>query len=299
MNSLEKETLINLSPEDKKRHVNKIRISHPEFSRVVKDIDDYMHLAKLEENPSSLLIIGDSGVGKSTIYDYIVNRYKRVTYSETGTIINIISSTIPKPVTITHVTEVLLKALGDLRYDKGSRPNKLARLEGYIKDCEVEFIILDEFQHFLKPGNTKVNHDVADWFKSLMNATSSSFILFGTQDASHVLEDNDQLDRRFVNFIQIRPYGFKTTEEKAIFKELLHQFDLLLPFEESSNLNTNIMAKRLFQASQGKIYVIHQILSDATYYASKEDCKNIELKHFAKAFARNSVSRKIGGNPFI
>lgn len=299
MDVQEKEQILNLSPEDKKRYVNKIRISHPEFVRVVNEIEDYMQLAKLEENPSSLLVIGDSGLGKSTIFEYIVNKHKKVTYTEGGTNINIVSSTIPKPVTITHVTEKLLKALGDLRFDKGTRPNKLDRLEGYIKDCEVEFIILDEFQHFLKPGNTRVNHDVADWFKSLMNATSSSFILFGTQDAGLVLEDNNQLDRRFLNFIQIRPYGFKTSEEKKIFKELLHQFDIRLPFEQPSKLNTNEMSKRFYKASEGKIYVLHQVLSDATYYASKENAKNVALKHLARAFNRTSASRKIVSNPFL
>ncbi len=109
-----------------------------------------------------MFLSGCTGVGKTTIYRTYASKYPRYVTCD-RTVIPICAVTIPAPATVKAVVSKLLWQLGDPAYDKGSIGKQTIRLIGLIKDCGVQLLILDEFQHFIDRDSAKVLKTVSDW----------------------------------------------------------------------------------------------------------------------------------------
>jgi Cdc6-like AAA superfamily ATPase len=143
-----------------------------------------------------LLITGESGVGKTTLCKKYVERYPRIDLTE-KTKVPVLLARIPFPATPKNLVTVLLAELGDPLSDKGTTFSKTKRLFKLLKECEVELIILDEFQHFIDRDSDKVLNTISDWLKQLINESKLPIVLVGLSESIKILEANSQLRRRF------------------------------------------------------------------------------------------------------
>ena len=73
-----------------------------------------------------------------------LNRFER---EETpyGSRIPVLHVQTPSPVTVKGMASAMLRDLGDPRFKSGTQWNMDGRLVNFIKECEVQFIILDDF----------------------------------------------------------------------------------------------------------------------------------------------------------
>ena len=64
--------------------------------------------------------------------------------------------------------------------DKGTAQEKTKRIIKYIRECRVELIAIDEFQHFFENGrSTKASRPIADWLKNLLSSCKIVVVLVG------------------------------------------------------------------------------------------------------------------------
>ncbi|AZN40416.1 TniB family NTP-binding protein [Paenibacillus albus] len=278
--------------------IRDLRVYHPRFNRAL-EIMRLCHKSKTSGVGLQCAIIeGLPGVGKSELIKAYLKDYHEVTYSKDSTIRKILSAEISSPAKINSFVEDMLAKLGDYNPTSGTRGNKNTRLVELINDCGVELIILDEFQHFMNRHNQKVNYEVADCFKSIINRTNVPVVLFGIQDDAYtVIKSNSQLKDRFSIRFNLNPFGLEDNERVREFRMLLHRIDDELPFLERSNLADPAIFQRLYDATNGVMRPLMKLIGEAASNAIMASRDRIELEDFKQAMIMHNCLGT-GKNPF-
>lgn len=287
--------------DEKKKIIKDLKIIHPNFSKALKLIQKCHESLELSDDPQCMLISGPSGSGKTTIFDTYVKLNDKVEYDEkTGAKKSILWAEIPSPIRISTFLETMLERLGDPFPTRGNIGNKNHRLVNLIKDCGIELIMLDEFQHFVHPENQTINYDVADCFKSLVNRTKVPVVLFGLEDSVKVINANQQLNRRFSMRTSLAPFGIENNERKKEFQKLLTLIDTKLPFTKIADLGSCEMVGKIHFATDGFINSVMKIIREAAFSAVEKNKNSIELIDFAKAYHIHShILKGADNNPFL
>ncbi len=295
-----------MTRESRLKFVEGIRVIHPAFMQAMQLIEDVHQESSYSTDPHSVLVYGESGSGKTTIYEtYIAKHNKVVSTTVDGmqaTNRVILYASIPSPASNVSVSEKLLSELGDPYPSRGTAPQKYNRLVKLIEANRVELIMLDEFQHFVDRDKEKVIYKVSDWFKSLINQTKVPVVLFGLKDSELVLDYNPQLSRRFPTRYQVKPFGYVSSSEVETFRRVLHEIDkqLMEVFDMQSMLADEEFADRMYYATRGVIDSIMKLVRKAAKYAIDREAERVEIEDFAKAFELfTHVSSGKAVNPFL
>jgi hypothetical protein len=280
--------------------INNIYVIYPRFQEILMRVDYCHHFSCGKDEPECMFLSGQTGVGKTTIYKTYANKYPRQV-TRIGTIVPILTVTIPAPATVKTVVTKMLWQLGDPAYDKGSVGNQTIRLIGLLQDCEVELIILDEFQHFIDRDSERVLKTVSDWLKTLILDTNLPIILIGLPESEQVLKlkSHSQLSRRFANRYYLRPFGW-TEDSGSEFRTFLHLLESNLPLVEASSLASEDTAIRLYYASDGIIAYVMKLIRYGTYLALNQEQPQLNLYLLAEAFDQYvSADKPEKINPFL
>lgn len=183
-----------LSVGKRKELIERIHITFPRFGSVLDKIAYCHEHSKIAAEPECLLITGVQGAGKTTLCKAYARRYPR-TQTREGRIIPVLSTFVPSITTKKSLPTRLLHALGDGAAEKGTSVNQTLRIIKLVRDCGVEMIILDEFQHFIDSDSNAVLVNISNWLKDLINETGKPVALVGMPHSEVVLAANPQLGR--------------------------------------------------------------------------------------------------------
>jgi energy-coupling factor transporter ATP-binding protein EcfA2 len=277
---------------------NNIYISYPRFKEILSAINDCHHFSDLKDEPECLFLKGETGAGKTTIFKSYATDYPR-RETESGSVVPLLSVTIPSPATVKSLVSKLLWELGDPAYDKGTTSNQTIRLIGLMKDCGVSLVFLDEFQHFIDRDSAKVLKTVSDWLKDLILDTKVPMVLIGLPEAETVFKFNSQLSRRFANRHNLSPFSW--SDDSGIeFRTFLHAVESQLPLMDSSNLAESEMALRFYYASDGIVGYLMKLIRYGTHLALKQSQEKLDFPVLARAFEKHVLADKPHKkNPFI
>jgi predicted AAA+ superfamily ATPase len=291
-----------LSLEERIRIVEGIRIYHPDFIEGFDYIHECREDSKVSSEPHCMLVIGPSGVGKSSLRNEYVRRYQREYKNRTHNKLNIFSTKVPSPITVKTFAEKLLKEIGDRFPQAGNTQQKTQRLIKYIKSAGVELIFLDEFQHFIDPNKQRdtILYDVADWFKGLIDETGIPFVMLGLDSSTDILKENEQLGGRFGKVHELTPFEYGSPEEVETFRRVLYEIDKNLPFELSSNLADPEFSDRIHYSAKGLMRATMKLISRGAKNAIQKNHPQIEMLDFAESYEYfYRYTRKDEDNPFL
>ena len=105
------------------------------------------------------------------------------------------------------LAEAILRALGDPAAAKGTTAEKTQRIIGFFRECGVQLLLIDEFQHFFDGTRVAESRRVSDWLKLLINKVGLPVVLAGLPRAIQVVNINPQLRRRFAAPYYMEPVG--------------------------------------------------------------------------------------------
>jgi len=288
-----------LPKEEKVKRIEEIVIQSPLFKKIIEKITECHQMSKYTAEPICLLVTGETGHGKTTISKFYAKDFPRVVCND-GTTIPVLLSSIASPASVKSMASELLNDLGDPLPDSGTIPSLTRRLCKLIKECKVELIILDEFQHLIDRDTEKVLKSAADWLKTILNKTGVPIILLGMPWSIRILWANEQLKRRFSTRIDLKPFGWSSPEERKEFVTFLSILEKALQLPQSSNLYLGEMPFRLFCATRGIISRIMKLISKAAEKALEKGAHNINMDLLALAYEEElALDSTDNINPFL
>jgi hypothetical protein len=282
--------------DDRHRQTEILFIHHPRLRAVQRKMDRCVEWSTGAREPYCLLVVGQTGVGKTTlITDYVARNPREITPE--ATVIPVLSAGIPAPATMKAMATELLTKLGDPMAQRGTLSQQTWRLRRLLEFCQVKLIVLDEFNHFIDRDSDKVLRSVADWLKVLIDTTGIPMVLVGTLNSRSVLDANEQLRRRFGTHERLDPFRWDE-EGESQFRRFLKELDGRLPLPERSALADGDMAFRFFAASRGTIAGVMKIVRKATHLAIDHNLPRLELPLLARVFAEDVLDEDTP-NPFL
>jgi len=284
----------------------RIFVEYPRLTRLLEKVKHCHNYSKIAADPECMFIGGYCGTGKTTLYEYYAADFPR-RWEEDGVKIPVLFSVAPQSATEKTLVGEILESIGDPMAKKGTADNQTSRLRKFIKGCEVEIIILDEFQHFVDGDSKKVLKKVSDWLKNLINATKVPIVLIGLPYADKVLDEtgNEQLQRRFLVRETLEPFGWMTggkvdPDKVKEFRGFLQAVDDELPFNESSNLSDPKVAYRFYCGTNGRVNSVMVIVRKAAELAIERSMAKLDLEVLGEAYEEKlrSIYRN-RPNPFL
>jgi Cdc6-like AAA superfamily ATPase len=288
-----------MSPDRRIRLVEEVFVIYPQFERIVNRFTHCHQHSKISAEPSCLLVTGRAGCGKTTLAKFYEQKFPKIE-TEERTVVPILFATIFAPATVKGIATGLLYRLGDPLADRGTIMSQTLRLYRLIKECGVELIILDEFQHLIDRDSDRVLQVASDWLKNLLNNTQVPMILIGMPSSVRILETNDQLRRRFSTQVILDPFGWKTTEQCDDLRKFLYQVESALPFAERSHISSVENTFRIFCASGGVVSNIMKIIRRAAALAIERGTEKLTLDVLGEAYDEEIATIELKPvNPFL
>lgn len=195
-------------------------IPFPPFVTAKDAVEANLRLFRETGLPSHLLVLGESGVGKSSLCRWIAENHPRRTLPERD-IIPALVVAVPPTGTIGGIAGTMLAALGDPTPNVGTTGHRTARIITLCRQCRVELILFDEAQHVHDRGQSKAHYMVADWFKHIIDEINVPTVLLGLPRLEMLLQVNEQLRRRFPRRVRL---ALGQSETESVESECLQLF---------------------------------------------------------------------------
>lgn len=293
-----------LTQEELIKLVERIYVKYPHGEEILSKIAHCHNYSEHSAEPECMLIKGDTGSGKTTISRRHEQKHPRYESAE-GTIVPVLSATIPIPATPKSLVTKLLGKLGDPQAERGTLVTQTLRLYELLRLCGVRLIILDEFQHFQDRDSNKIMQTISDWLKELLNETRVPIVLMGMPNCDLILAANLQLARRFSVRETLEPFGWNHSNaatQKRLrddFRRFLAMLDKQLPLAKRSNLSDPITAYRVYEATQGKIASIVKLVRRSVELALEQCAEMVDLEILSIAYMeRLAHDQPKKANPF-
>ncbi|CAJ0691463.1 TniB family NTP-binding protein [Ralstonia holmesii] len=231
-----------------------------------------------------LLVLGESGAGKSSLCKWIERKYPRFALRERD-VVPVLVVSVPIAATIASVAEDMLAELGDPSPLAGTVSARTARVITLCHACRVEMILFDEAQHVHDRGQATTHYMVGDWLKSLIDQAGVPTVFLGLPRLEQLLQVNEQLRRRFSRRVRL---ALGQSDTETIYAECLQLFISLgacLPVPLScGDCGWDELGMRLYYASDGRVAYIKKLMTAALRLALELDAASIGPELLEQAF---------------
>lgn len=276
-----------------------VLIEFPPFLKAQEAIEDSLAMYRSTKVAQHLLVLGESGTGKSSLCRRLADRYPRERMPERD-ICPVLYVPTPPAASIAGMASAMLECLGDPWPTAGTTAEKMGRIAVLHKECGVEITLFDEAQHLHDRGQAATHYMVGDWIKSFVDKTGKPCVFLGLPRLGNLLQVNEQLRRRFSRRI---PLALGQSDELAVHDECLQLFfslgqTLPVPIDWANFASTD-MAMRVYYATDGRVAYVKKLLGAAFQLASRTGCDLIDAQLLEDVFTHEIFHEGIGAlNPF-
>jgi energy-coupling factor transporter ATP-binding protein EcfA2 len=279
---------------------NTALIRYPRFTQLQRNIQLCCDLSKTAGEPQCMILEGATGTGKSTLVKSYAATYHRYE-TASGTKIPVFYLETPSPVTVKGMAARLLEALGDPGAHHGTLWSMNSRLIHFIRTCEVQLVILDDFHHLIDRETNRVMDKVSDWLKVLIKEADVPFLVVGLDDTvRRILDSNAQLSRLFAIRDTLQP--FQWDEQKP---DTIQEFAAFVAFAESrigipltDEIERKDLLNRLHVATNGVVGNVMNLLRYSVVLAQQQQTERLTLDIFSAAFDLRLAEHVRRENPF-
>lgn len=284
---------------DALQHFDEEYIPFPPFVAAVDSVKANLELYRETSIAQHLLVLGESGTGKSTLCRWIEQQYPKSTLPDRD-VTPVMIVPVPPAATITSMVSAMLEKLGDPAAATGTVSAKTSRVITLCRACRVEMILFDEAQHIHDRGQAATHYKVGDWLKSLIDQTGVPTVFLGLPRLEQLLQVNEQLRRRFSRRIRL---ALGQSDKNSIHSECLQLFRSLgscLPIPLlCGQYGWDELGMRLYYASDGRVAYIKKLLASALRFALETNTGEIVPQLLEQAFTEELWWEGVGKlNPF-
>ncbi|MGP8438941.1 TniB family NTP-binding protein [Paraburkholderia fungorum] len=258
-------------------------IHFPHIKKIQIALDRMREYQCDDEEAEHLMLLGESGVGKSTLLKRYAKKYPRIEHEEFTEIpaLFVALRQAPNP---KRLSSRVLKALGDPKWRSGGEDELTERLVLLIEQCRVKLVILDESNHMVDRGGEKTLHTCGDWLKGVVDATRVSFVLAGIPRTRRLLTANDQFRGRFREVIEIDRFSVANKSAEREFRSVLKTFEGYLRELPTIDLSGAAITRLFAFATDGRLRAIRSLLVRAVQLACEQPHPRLTHAVLAEAF---------------
>ena len=235
-------------------------IAHAGTEKAIKECDYIIKMAGLKSRPDSLIIVGESGFGKSALLSEIFENATRHTYLGK----NLLDSEcllIEMPIAPTPkaLANDIIEALGGVHHAK----TDMSYLSQLFSEKGLKLLIIDEFNTLFDATRSDLRKCL-NLLKWAGNQHQISIILSGTELIDKILIYDKQFERRF------RKIRLKKWRLDDQFKKFIMNYMVSLPVEFAPKINNAIFSE-LINGTDGSTKRVVWVLCQACLEASLDD----------------------------
>lgn len=270
--------------EDKEcRIVENTLVPHAAFEEALSRIEQCFRYSEKSCEPICIALIGEARTGKTRVIEEFMAMHNPIRIDE-GLYSPVLLIRTPSKPTVKGVVSLMLKAIGDPLYSKGTEITMTERLKLLMEACGTQMLIIDEFQHFIDKGSQKVAYHLSDWLKNLMDEIHVGLVVSGLPSCVQVIKQNEQLEGRFLAPIELHRFDWSEPDQRREFSRITGAFhDSLSPHFELPALDTPEMALRLYCATAGLMGYLTKLLRQVVWNARDFRSRTIGLTEFRSA----------------
>lgn len=284
----EVEKLLDQSNEVRIAAINQEKwITYPQAKEILDKLDELIHCPKKSRMPS-LLIVGDTNNGKTSILNRFINLHPP--YDENGvSVIPIVSVQSPPSPDLSSFYSKILYFLSVPYKNSDKTAKKEELIHYYFSLCGVKMLIVDEIHNILS-GQIAKQKSFMNALKSLSNELQIPIVISGIVDALHATNTDAQINNRF------KPIFLPKWQINRDFLSLLASIEMTLPLKKASNLGqSKEIALLIADQAEGYIGEIVELVSLAAKHAIKTGTEKIGIKElkecgFIKPSARKNYA---------
>lgn len=276
-------------------------VHYPRFKELHEDIRLCQEMSRMTHEPSCMVLEGVTGAGKTTLVRAYAGAFPR-RHTLHKTIVPILYTATPAPLTVKAMASKMLEELGDPAAYRGTLWAKNQRLVHFIRECEIELVILDDFHHLIDSDSNRVNSLVSDWLKNLIKQTGVPYLVIGIENSvERILQANSQLSRLFAVREVLRPFAWEFDNEETIqqFATFIHYAEATLDLVLSDEIERIQLVARLYEATGGVVGNVMKLLQLAKLLAVRSGETAVGLTHLKLAFQKGlQIHMGLKNNPF-
>lgn len=232
--------------------------------------------------PLSLLIVGESGIGKTMIRTKY-QRDQRVTWQERTGVRRqpVLSFQMPPEPLEAKFFKAALDAL-DAPAENFSRTRTVQdSAVSLLRLVKVELLMVDEIQNVFA-GTARQQRLFLNNLRWLINELRLPIVVFGTVEALDVFGGDDQLQRRFQAVRMVNWF-----DDLAGFKQFVVLMERTLPLRKSGELGTGDALKVLLEASEGITSNLCRLIEDAAVAAIRDGDERVTVRLLREIVGRH------------
>lgn len=238
-------------------------------------------------------IIGESGTGKTTALDWVLNENKALQTHVTDCgekVIPIVRLVIPRTCTTKDLPIRILHELKQTASHKATEDALYEAVRTQLRASGTLVIHLDEAQHLKKSGSDAAVKGLQDRFKSLLAIPDwpLHLILSGVEELAELFTGDQQLANRslVMRFERLSFPGDKSLIEN-ILSDITEKCGLTLP----KTLTTDDFLGRLVNATGAGVGTLIEMIRAACFKALSKGHSHLDAKDFAFVYSRISGGR--------
>lgn len=285
--------IVSLSVEDRIKYLHQDRwIGYDRAKKILAILEDLLAQPR-KIRPLSLLLVGESNNGKTTIIREFFQKHHQE--SSRDPITDFLDVT--KPVILvdappTTDEKALYMSILDHFFVPFRPTDSKAKLRyqliHLLRKFKTRMLIIDEIHNFLS-GSSMKQREVMNALKSLTNELGLSIVGVGTKEAVRVLHTDPQHASRF------DVADLPSWDLDLDFRNLLVSYERLLPLKKPSNLSTRQSATLLHDISRGNLGDLNRLLVECAKDAIMTGSEEITIETIMrfKSLKPTSGLRKI------
>jgi len=246
------------------------------FDELLQLLEDRL-AEPMSHRTRNILIVSETNNGKTTIAERFLNRHKPEVNLSSSSVVPILK------IEATAADEnrfynLILEKLPVFKHGQNSR-GEMKQVFAFraLSECGIRMLIIDELHNMLDapPGKQRRFLRV---LKTLGNELRIPIVALGTREALNALNSDPQLANRFQTIIlpKWKLENDSSPDQPSEFRQFLAAFERLLPFEETSDLGNDPLARKIFALSEATIGETTDLIRDAARWAVRNSRRRID-----------------------
>lgn len=279
--------LLDAPDSERIEHIDKpVFIPYSRASELLDEMEDLLNHPQMNRMPN-MLIIGRSDNGKTEILREFLTRHPAEDRREFDTVYApVIYVQAPPGPSENVFLDKMLMMLGVSIRVNDAPDRKLMQLMEILPQIQTKVLMIDELNALLAGSVTKQRFFL-NMLKYLSNELKICIVAAGTPEVEFAINSDPQYKSRF----PLRP--LPRWQEDTDFKQLLFNFEFVLPLKHPSNIYKGEIPAKLYGLSEGIIGEVAKILRSAAKHAIKTGEERITMEVIAEC---PYVSRKKHGD---